>query len=488
MPDPDILRVGDTYYMVSTTMFVMPGGPILKSKDLVHWEIVSYIFSSIEDNDIYQMKNGKHAYGKGQWATSLKYYRGKYYACFVCHDMKRTYIYHTDDIEKSGWERYVLEGVYHDMSFLFDDDRAYLIYGNGEIGIAELKEDLSGIKEDGVKRILFSTPSDNMLLRCEGCRAYKLNGYYYLIFIDWPKDGHGRRRVVCYRSEELLGDYEWKVLLDDDMGYRNMGIAQGALIDTPSGDWYAVLFQDHGAVGRIPYLIPVTWEDGWPVIGHNGKVPETFEVPFQEYAAKPLIISDSFRHSENVLELQWEWNHNPEADCWSFTENPGYLRLSTKTLANEILAARNILTQRTGGPGCAFTVELDTEGMKPGDYAGLAAFQGNYGTIGIKIGNKGEGNILSCRKNASGRQAAEYETRFAGRRIFLRIEFDFENNEDTASFHVSEDGVKWRKIGRELQLKYSLDLFIGCRIGIFYYSETEAGGSADFRNFNYYKL
>ena len=488
MPDPDVLRVGDTYYMVSTTMFMMPGGPILKSKDLVHWEIVSYIFNSIEDNDIYQLKNGKHAYGKGQWATSLKYHCGKYFACFVCHDMKRTYICYTDDIEKSGWDRYILENVYHDMSFLFDENRSYLIYGNGEIGIVELKEDLSGVKEDGIDRILFNTPSENMRLRCEGCRAYKLNGYYYLLFIDWPKYGNGKRRVVCYRSRELLGDYEWKVLLDDDMGYQNMGIAQGALIDTPDGDWYAVLFQDHGAVGRIPYLIPVSWSNGWPVIGQNGKVPESFEVPFQEYAAKPLIISDSFNHTENVLDLRWEWNHNPDAECWSFTERPGFLRLRTKTPAKDILTARNILTQRTSGPGCSFTVELDTEGMQPGDYAGLVALQGNYGAVGVKLGSKGEGKVLVCGRNGSGRQTAEYEVRFSGKRIFLKIAFDFENGRDIASFHISEDGVNWRKIGRELQMKYTLDLFIGCRIGLFYYSETEAGGCADFRNFEYFEL
>ena len=108
-PDPDVIRVADTYYMVCTTMFVMPGGPILKSKDLCHWEIVSYIFDIIEDNDIYQLKDGKNAYGKGQWATSLKYYRGMYYACFVCNDMQKTYIYYTDDIEKSGWSRYVID-------------------------------------------------------------------------------------------------------------------------------------------------------------------------------------------------------------------------------------------------------------------------------------------------------------------------------------------------------------------------------------------
>lgn len=117
MPDPDIIREGDTYYMVSTTMFVMPGAPILKSKDLCHWELVSYVFNTIEDNDIYQLKNGRNAYGKGQWATSLKFYNGLYYACFVCHDMQKTYIYYTDNIEKSGWNRYVINDVFHDMSF-----------------------------------------------------------------------------------------------------------------------------------------------------------------------------------------------------------------------------------------------------------------------------------------------------------------------------------------------------------------------------------
>ena len=126
---------------------------------------------------------------------------------------------------------------------------------------------MSGLKEGGVNRLLFSTPSKNMRLRCEGCRAYKLNGYYYLLFIEWPFDGYGRRRVVCYRSKELLGSYERKILLDDDMGYRNQGVAQGAIIDTPEGEWYSILFQDHGAVGRIPYLIPVSGRMiGWYLV------------------------------------------------------------------------------------------------------------------------------------------------------------------------------------------------------------------------------
>ena len=486
-PDPDVIRVNDIWYMVSTTMFMMPGGQILKSKDLAHWEIVSYIFNSLEDNDAYQLKNGKNAYGKGQWATSLKYYRGSFYACFVCHDMRKTYIYHTNDIEKSGWDRYDLNEVYHDMSLLFDDDIPYLIYGNGDIKIVELNKELSGIKEGGVDRILFETPSNNMHLRCEGCRAYKLNGYYYLLFIDWPSDGFERRRVICYRSRELMGEYERKVLLDDDMDYYNMGIAQGVLIDTPSGDWYSIFFQDHGAVGRIPYLVPVTWKNNWPEIGVGGKVPKAFEVPFEEYeGTEPIILSDSFNHRNNVLDLQWQWNHNPIEECWSFTEHPGYLRLKTKYLATDILTSRNILTQRTSGPRCSFIVQLETNGMKPGDYAGLVAFQGNYGTIGIKIDANGKKRILTCKKE-SGQQKEDESILYSDSKIYLKISFDFEEGKDLAAFQFSEDGIRWNKIGCDLQMRYTLDLFIGYRIGLFNYSTKETGGFADFCGFTYVK-
>lgn len=485
LPDPDVIRVGDTYYMVSTSMFVMPGGPILKSKDLVHWELVSHIFNTIEDNDIYRLQHGKNAYGKGQWATSLKYCRGRYYACFVCHDMRRTYIYHTDDIEKSGWDRVVLEDVFHDMSFLFDDDRAYLIYGNGEIHIVELNEDLSALKEGGINQLLFSTPSENIMLRCEGCRAYQRNGFYYLLFIEWPTDGNARRRVVCYRSGSLLGEYERKILLDDDCGYRNQGIAQGVLIDTPDGDWYAILFQDHGAVGRIPYLIPASWEEDWPVIGWDGKVPKSFEIPIKPFAARPLIISDSFSHAENQLAIQWEWNHNPSEKSWSFTERPGYLRLRTEAVAKDFLSARNTLTQRTCGPRCTFSVALETCGMKAGDYAGLAALQGNYGTLGVKVGGNGDRRIILCGKGEDGQQIEQEAVPLSQDNVYLKIEFDYENDRDKAYFYFSEDGTGWTKMKWELQMQYTLDLFIGYRIGVFYYSEEEAGGYAEFRDFIY---
>jgi len=483
MPDPDVLRVGDVYYMVSTTMYFMPGGEILKSRDLVHWEPVSHIFETIEDNDTYQLKNGKHAYGKGQWATSLTYYNGQFYACFVCWDQNRTYIYHTDDIEKSFWERFVIEEVFHDMSFLFWEGKPYLVYGNGEIFAAELAEDLSGLKPGGLRAPLFSTPKEGMNLRCEGCRAYVRNGYIYLCFIDIPSMsvGSGQRREICYRSRALLGPYENRVVMDDDMGRERRGVAQGPLIETADGTWYAMLFQDRGAVGRIPCLMPMRWENDWPVIGIEGKVPLSFEISGAAGRSGAMSVSDDFARGENTLPIQWQWNHNPMNDCWSLQENPGHLRLTTGQLATGLMDARNTLTQRTEEPFSSYSAELSVTGLKPGDYAGLAAFQSTYGQLGIRFGAEGKELVQILRVSRT--EFSETARPFEGDRVFLRIDFNYEDATDKADFYVSADGQNWERFGETLQMKYTLDVFTGYRIALFNYATQEAGGFADFADF-----
>ena len=482
MPDIDIIRENGYFYMVSTTMFFMPGGPILRSKDLKNWEIVSYIFDKIADNDIYELKNGKNAYGSGQWATSLVKHNGMFYAAFASNDMKKTYIYFTDDIEKSFWDRTELDGVYHDMSFLFWQGHSYFVYGNGDIHIIELEDDLKSIKAGGLSKLLLSTPKDGIMLRCEGCRAYVKDGFIYLCFIEWPKEGEGnsRRREICYRSTSLEGPFERKVIFDDDMGYRNCGIAQGVLID--AGDkWLSMLFQDHGAVGRIPYLLPMSWQDGWPVIGVDGKAPCEFEIEVAEAKTAPLVISDSFNHSENKLPLQFQWNHNPIDEAWSFTERPGYLRLKNKQVCDGLLTARNTLTERTVTPKSVYTIEGDFSNLKDGDYAGLAAFMGEYGQIGV---TKDDGQLylfMTSKSEGEKRVAVSDVPSFDASRVFLRIVFDFAGD-DKAYFYYSADGESFVSIGDALNMQYTLDLFVGYRIGIFSYATKELDGMVDFRN------
>ncbi|MBR5637299.1 MAG: glycoside hydrolase 43 family protein [Pseudobutyrivibrio sp.] len=487
MPDMDVIKANGYFYMVSTTMFFTPGAPILRSKDLKNWEIVSYIFEKIEDNDIYELKNKKNAYGACQWATSLAFHNGKFYAAFVCNDMKKTYIFHSDDIEKSYWERFEIEGIYHDMSFLFWEDKAYLVYGNGDIYIAELNENLTGINKNGLNKQLFSTPgkSDGIMLRCEGCRAYVRNGFIYLTFIEWPAEGEGhfRRRQICYRSKSINEDFERKIIFDDDMNYKNCGIAQGCFIEVGS-DWYAMLFQDHGAVGRIPYLIPMKWENNWPVIGVDDKTLAEFEIDMQEEVTNPIVVSDSFNHGENKLPLQFQWNHNPINDAWSFTERKGYLRLKNKQLASSIMDARNTLTERTVTPKSVFTIEGDFSGMKDRDYAGLVAFMGKYGTIGLtKV--SGEYFAVSTQKErAEIRQNVSEIQGFNCNHFWIRIVFDFEND-DTAYFFYSVDGEDFVSYGEPLKMQFTLDVFVGYRIGVFSYATKELGGMTDFRNLDF---
>lgn len=493
MPDPDLLRVGDTFYMVSTTMFYTPGAPILKSKDLCHWEMVSYVFDILEENERYRLENGRNAYGKGQWATSLARYKGRYYACFVSHDSGKTYIFSSEDIEKSGWERAEIGEVFHDMSFLFWEGRCFLVYGNGEIRIVELEPDLSGVRKDGLRRTLFETPKEGMRLRCEGCRALIRNGFIYLFFIDWPADS-GRREVV-FRSRSLEGPYEFRVLMDDDCGFPGHGVAQGTLVDTEAGDWYAMLFQDRGASGRIPFLMPVRWEEDWPLLGikrekkEGGflwRIPECFSVPFAPYPARPLVISDSFRHEENRLALPWQWNHNPIPSCWSFTKRPGWLRLTVGRTASGLKDARNTLTQRTMEPGCSCVVTLDSSGMKEGDYAGLCALQGRFGQVGIAVENGAR--YLLCIQKGEGGEETEYRQPLENAVVQLRIVFDYRNRIDQASFAFRIPEEEWQTAGKPLDMVFTLDMFVGYRIGIFCYGLQTSGGHADFRDFSVQEL
>lgn len=489
LPDPDVIRVDDVYYMVSTTMYYMPGAPILKSRDLSHWEIVSYVFEQIEDNDQYNLLGAKNAYGKGQWATSLRYYKGMYYACFVCHDMSKTYLYYTKDIEKSNWKRYEFNRVFHDMSILFDGDRNYLIYNNGDIRITELNTELSEVKLNGIDQEIIQTPSEEMRLRCEGCRAYKINGYYYLLFIEWPIDGNGKgiRRQVCYRSKNLLGPYERKIILEDDMGFQGHGIAQGVIIDSPQGDWYSLLFQDYGSLGRIPYLLPVEWKDNWPMIGVCGKVPHEFVIPLEEHKTKELTTSDDFTYTSNDLNLCWEWNHNGHRDAWSVTERRGFLRLKNLRICDNIMEASNTLTQRTTGPQCSFKVMIDVSNIRVGDYVGLVALQRDYMMIGVKLTDEKERQLVVSKRSPDGLQYDEITMNFQQNNIYVGIEFDFENCIDQARAYYSYDGSSWFALGSTLSMKYSLELFTGYRIGLFCYATRSIGGFADFAKFQYCK-
>lgn len=501
VPDIDFIRVDDAYYMVSTTMHLSPGCPIMKSYDLVNWEIVNYVFNTLDDADNLALRNGEHSYGKGQWAASIRYHNGIFYVGFLSYSTGKSYIYYTKDIENGKWDRFVFDEGFHDMSLLFDEDgRVYIIYGGGDIWCVELEKDLSAVKPE-TKRKIISDAGLTPGCLAEGAHAYKINGYYYIFIITWPSGG--RRTQLCYRSKSLDGDWEMKVILDDNLGFRNDGVAQGGIIDSADGNWYCLLFQDHGAVGRLPVLMPMTWEDDWPVVGIDGKAPKTAEIPVKGMERKGIVTSDEFINSQIVrsyhsfadsleaagendyngsnLLPEWQWNHNPDNRLWSLTEREGYLRLKTGTVCRSVTQARNTLTQRTFGPECSAYIRLDVANMKDGDVAGLSAFAERYGYVGVKMEN-GKKYIVMARYDDNDSVEKEFEkerTELAGNEVFLRVDCDYNNAADKAYFYYSLDGESWTKIGDTLQMNYYGLHFMGYRYAIFNYATEQAGGYVD---------
>lgn len=480
VPDMSMVRVDDTYYMSSTTMHMVPGVPIMKSKDLVNWELVSYAYDRLTDDvPAMNLDDGQNTYGRDSWASCIRYHKGMYYVSTFAQTTGKTYFFMTRDIEKGPWKRVEFAPSCHDHTFFFDEDgRNYLIYGNGKLFIAELEADLSGLKT-GTERVLLENASapagGDIMLGAEGSQLFKVDGRYYLFNITWPRNG--MRTVVVHRADKITGPYEGRVVFQD------RGIAQGGLVDTPDGRWFAYLFQDCGAVGRIPYLVPVQWEDGWPVLGVNGVAPDKLELPAGKGLIPGIVCSDEFvrKAGEADLPLVWQWNHNPDNALWSVSARKGYLRLTTGRLESSFMQAKGTLTQRTIGPVCSGSVCMDASGMKDGDFAGLSLFQHKYGQVGVKIVN-GEKCIVMV--NGELEEPVEVEKIPLSRnRVYFKAECDFRDRKDIGYFYYSLNGKEWKPLGSPLKMEYTLPHFMGYRFALFNYAAKEIGGYADFDYF-----
>jgi beta-xylosidase len=476
VPDMSIIRVGDTYYMSSTTMHMSPGVPVMKSKDLINWEIVNYAYNTLGDNDELNLINGKNAYGRGSWASCIRYHNETFYVSTFSSTTGKTYIWSTKNIEKGPWKEISFSPSFHDHTLVFDDDgRVYLITGNKKLTLVELNSDLTGIKAGGINQVIIedaSAPSGNDSGLGEGSQLFRVNGKYYLFNITWPKGG--MRTVVIHRADKITGPWEGRVALQD------LGVAQGGLIDTPNGKWFAYLFRDFGAVGRIPYLVPVKWVDGWPVLGVGGKVPETLDLPASKGLIPGIVASDEFtrKNRDPMLPLVWQWNHNPDNTLWSVTQRKGFLRLTSGRIDSLFVQARNTLTQRTIGPECSGSTLIDVSNMKEGDFAGLVLLQRKFGIVGIKFSNGAKSVVMV---NAQSGKPVEVESiPLTENTAYLKAECDFTDRRDIAYFYYSLDGKTWHSIGDQLKMEYSMPHFMGYRYGLFNYSTRDSGGFVDF--------
>jgi beta-xylosidase len=478
-PDPDVILVDDVYYFLSTTMFIFPGVTVLKSYDLVNWEFCSNVVPRLDFSPCYDL-DGCNRYSHGQWASSLKYHKGKFYLLFNTLD-EGGFICTADKAE-GPWEIKHLPRGFHDCGLFFDDDgKIYVAYGYNEIYVTELDSTFAPKGKD----VLVYTGDIRRGL--EGAHVYKINGYYYLYCTYGGFDGF----QAALRSKNIYGPYEQKVVIRDTTKGPNYGIHQGALIQTQTGEWWTMLFVDSGPFGRFPSLQPVTWQDGWPMVGVDAKAVVTYKKPDvgKKYPIKILPTSDEFENSE--LGMQWGWNHNPDPEKWSLTQNPGSLRLETVKVVENLKEARNTLTQRmfayySDTIATVGTAKMDFGNMKDGDIAGLAVFQDPYAYIGIQKIN-GENYVVmvnngktidSVPVNTStiylrsdpfyGSGAAKY---YGGKAV---------KGTGTATFSYSLDNKSFTKIGNEMQMQFKLTVFTGNKFCLFNYATKELGGYVDF--------
>jgi beta-xylosidase len=465
-PDPDVILVDSTYYMVSTTMFVFPGVTLLKSKDLVNWEYCSNAVPRFDFSPCYNL-GGCNRYGHGQWATSLKYNNGIFYLLFITLD-EGGFICASEKAEGPWIIRKLPRGFYDPGLFFDEDGKIYVAHGYGKISITELDK---GFAPTGRDSLVFTGDLRGGL---EGSHVYKINGYYYLYCTYGGLDGI----QVALRSRNIYGPYEQKIVISDSTAGINFGIHQGALIKARQGEWWTILFADSGPFGRFPSLQPVTWTDNWPMVGADGKGVVRFRKPNvgKSYPITGFPTSDEFNNKNPGM--QWGWNHNPDSARWSLALRPGFLRLATGRIVTNLTEAPNMLTQRPFAsydpsiPTTA-TIKLDAGHIKEGDIAGLAVFQDPYAFIAVKQEN-GRKQLIMVN---NGETIASVPMDQEGI-IYLRSIAS--NNTRKAIFEFSTDNKSFEQLGNELLMKFSLKIFTGNKFGIFTYATKETGGYADF--------
>ena len=424
--DPDVIRHGDDFWMVSSSFHCTPGLPILHSRDLVNWRLVNHAIENVPHRSYREVRPGC-----GVWAPAIRFHDGKFWIFFPMPD-EGIYVTCSDDPAGRWSEPWLLQdalGWIDPCPFWDDDGQAYLVHGyaNSRAGKKEriqvrpMSPDGRALLGEG--REVIHTPHHPYL---EGPKVHKLDGWFYILA---PGGGVPTGWQVAFRSRQIYGPYEEKIVLERGSTDIN-GPHQGALIDLPNGEWWFVHFQDKGPFGRVVHLQPCKWKDGWPFIGHDfdgngiGEPVSSWRKP-NTGAGAPIIAppaSDEF--DAPMLGLQWQWHANHRHEWMTLAERPGWLRLASLPRPDDDLGRTpHFLGQKYPAQGFCVETLLDFAGGERGELAGLAVLGG------------GQHAALALRK-----------TRFGDEFVYLKngtVQTVGMSNTDTARLgvRVGEDGA-----------------------------------------------
>jgi len=479
--DPDVVRVGDDFYMTASSFNCIPGLPILHSKDLVNWKIVSYALVKQPPFETYD----KVQHGNGVWAPSINFHNNEFYIYYPDPDFG---IYMIKSKKAEGpWSEPLLvkAGIgLIDPSPLWDDDgKAYLVHAfagsraqiksllvvctmNPEGTVANYDEVMVIDGHDGEGTI-------------EGPKFYKRNNYYYIFA---PAGGVSTGWQTILRSKNVFGPYEKKKVLEQGKTKIN-GPHQGSWIQTQTGEDWFIHFQDKGAYGRIVHLQPMKWEKDWPVMGQDfdkngiGEPVTTFKKPNvgKQYPVQVPETSDEFNNP--ALGLQWQWQANSQVN-WGFPTSMGYLNLFCQTTLKDnakISDAPNLLLQKFPAEEFTATAKLTFNTRLEGERTGLLVLGLEYSYLSLK-NEKGK-LYLSQKTGAFDKKVSETETDsvlITDPEIYLRVQV---KKGGICSFFYSLDNKKYQKIGNDFTSKEGK--WIGAKVGLFALSEKATNDSGN---------
>ncbi len=466
--DPDVVRVGRDFYMVCSEFHYM-GIPVLHSQDLVNWKVIGKAYDRLEIAPQYSQME---AYGRGSWAPSITYHDGWFYLYF-CTPSEGLFMTKTQN-PAGPWEPlhcvYATEGWEDPCPFWDDDGSAYLghsVLGAGPIIVHRMSPDGKSLLDNGKVVYVGKT--------AEGTKFYKSHGYYMLVI---PEGGVGKGWQTVLRSKEsVYGPFERKVVLETGKTNVN-GPHQGSLIELDNGESWFIHFQDTGALGRVCHLQPVSWKDGWPVMGAHGEPVSVFQKPNTGINCPPSRpqTSDSFEGSS--LGLQWAFNHNPVDEKVSLTEQPGALRMYSME-ADCLLNARNTITQKLMGRKGQITVRISAAGMADGQRAGLAILGGRAENW-IEVQKQNEKLFIETVAGGIAAHGAEI-----GNSLWFRCDV---NLDSVTYFSFSTDGKGFMPLGGPCEMINGF--WKGARPALytFHTSSANAGGYVDWYDFTYEML
>jgi beta-xylosidase len=490
--DPDVVRVGNDYYMTASSFNAVPGLPLLHSTDLVNWRLVGHALPRQPPIEHFAVPR----HGQGVWAPAIRHHRGEFYIYYGDPDFG-IYLVKSRRIE-GPWSEPVLvqagKGMIDPCPLWDDDGNVYLVHAwprsrvgfNSLLTVKRLSADGTKVIDDGVMVYDGGTVDPTI----EGPKFYKRDGYYY---ISAPAGGVPTGWQTVLRSRTIYGPYERKVVIDQG-GTPINGPHQGALLEGRNGESWFVHFQDKGPYGRVVHLQPAKWVDGWPVIGADadgdgkGEPVLSYRKPSVGGASSRMTPADSDEFDQPRLGLQWQWHANPQP-TWAMPTNAGFLRLTSVPVPPQLKNAwdlPNLLLQKFPAEQFVATTRMT---FRPderirGERAGLIVMGQSYASLTLRSVANGHQLVYAAVTDApQGTVEREHVVDLLKQdTVLLRATVV---SGAKVQFSYSLDGTRYVDVGESFQAQEGR--WIGAKMGI-YFTRPAGDTLSGFADFDWFRV